>query len=132
MTSPVKEHKDKEKEKPVNETDYQVEEEIQIIVHCRFDAPGNEDALIRIWNTTYLIDHASDYKSDLLFAYNISLYPVWDLLPANSTKKFTLVFGGLPKSCKVFDLVEMTNNWDGFVSKGIVRKKEDVYHIVFA
>ena len=131
MTAPVKERKGKESEEPVNETDYQVEEEKQIIVHCRFDAPGNEDALIRIWPTTYLIDRASDYKSDLLFAYNISFYPVWDLIPVNSTKKFTLVFGGLPKSCKVFDLVEITNNWDGFTSKGIVRKKEDVYTVKF-
>jgi hypothetical protein len=131
MTAPVKERKDKVNEEPVNETDYQVEEEKQIIFHCRFDAPGNEDALIRIWPTTYLIDRASDYKSDLLFAYNISFYPVWDLIPVNSTKKFTLVFGGLPKSCKVFDLVEITNNWDGFTSKGIVRKKEDVYTVKF-
>ena len=82
MTAPVKEHRGKESEDPVYDTDYQVEEEKQIIVHCRFDAPGNEDALIRIWKTTYLIDHASDYKSDLLFAFNISFFPVWDLLPA--------------------------------------------------
>ena len=131
MDTLVKERKDKESEEPVNETDYQVEEEKQIIVHCRFDAPGNEDALIRIWPTTYLIDRSSDYKSNLMFAYNISFYPVWDLIPVNSTKKFTLVFAGLPKRCKVFDLIEITNNRDGFVLKGIVRKKEDVYTITF-
>ena len=131
MTAPVKEHKDKENEEPLNETDYEVEEEKQIIVHCRYGVPGDEDSLIRIWKTTYLIDRESEFKTDLLFAYNISFYPVWDLLPANSTRKFTLIFGGLPKSCKVFDLIEVTNGWGAFEFRGIIRNKEDIYNIAF-
>jgi len=131
MNAPVKEPEKKVNEDPVNETAFEVEEERQITVHCRYDSKGGDDSWIRIWKTTYLIDRASEYKSDLLFAYNISFYPVWDLISGNSSKKFTLVFGGLPRSCQIFDLIEVTDGTGAFELKGIVRNKEDVYYKVF-
>ena len=131
MNAPVKEPEKKVNEDPVNETAFEVEEERQIIVHCRYNSKGSDDSWIRIWKTTYLIDRASEYKSDLLFAYNISFYPVWDLISGNSSKKFTLVFGGLPRSCQIFDLIEVTDGTGAFELKGIVRNKEDVYYKVF-
>jgi hypothetical protein len=100
------------------------------MIHCRCVSKGNFDSWIRIWKTTYLIDPASEYKSDLLFAYNISFYPIWDLLPANSSKKFTLVFGGLPKNCRVFDLIEVADGNGEFKFKGIIRNKEDIYYVI--
>ncbi|MCX6239553.1 MAG: hypothetical protein NTY07_18725 [Bacteroidia bacterium] len=131
MNTPVKEPEKKTNEEPVNETAFEVEEEKQIIVHCRCDSLDKYDSWIRIWKTTFLIDPVSEYKSDLLFAYNISFYPVWDLFPGNSSKKFTLVFGGLPKSCQIFDLIEVTDGTGAFESKGMIRNKEDIYNVVF-
>lgn len=115
---------------PVAETEYEFEEEKQIIVHCRCDSKGHENDKVRIWKTTYLIDKASECRSNLLFAFNISYYPIWDILPLNGSKRFTLVFGPLPKSCKIFDLIEVTNDAGAFVVYGITRNREDVYHIV--
>lgn len=116
---------------PVLETEYEFEEEKQIIVHCRCQSRGYEDDKVRIWKTTYLMDKGSESRSNLLFAFNISFYPIWDLLPLNSSKKFTLVFAPLPKSCKVFDLIEVTDDSGAFVSYGIPRNREDIYHLVF-
>jgi len=130
MNAPVKEPEKKVNEDPVNETAFEVEEERQITVHCRYDSKGGDDSWIRIWKTTFLIDRASEYKSDLLFAYNISFYPYWEMIPCNSSKKFTLVFGGLPKSCLKFDLIEVTDGTGAFESKGIIRNKEDIYNVV--
>ena len=90
MNSPIKEPKIKANEAPVNETAFEVEEERQIIVHCRCDSKGIDDLWIRIWKTTFLIDRVSEYKSDLLFAYNISFYPYWEMIPYNSFKKFII------------------------------------------
>ena len=131
MNNPIKEPQKTVNEAPVHQSEAEVDEEKQIIIHCRCDARESHDTYIRIWKTTFLIDQASDDKSDLLFAFNISFYPTWDLLPGNSTKKFTLIFGGLPRSCKIFDLIEVADGTGEFKSKGIIRNKEDVYYAVF-
>jgi hypothetical protein len=128
MNRAIKEPEKIVSEEPVYETEEQVDEEKQIIIHCRCDSQGSDDSYIRIWKTTFLIDQDSAFRSDLLFAYNISFYPVWDLLPGNSSRKITLVSGGLPKSCRIFDLIEVADGTGEFVSKGIVRNKEDVYY----
>ncbi|MCK9413082.1 MAG: hypothetical protein M0Q53_12325 [Prolixibacteraceae bacterium] len=114
---------------PIEETEYEFEVAKQIIVHCRCDSRGHENDKVRIWKTTYLVDKESGCKSNLLFAFNISFYPIWDIFPLNGTKRFTLVFGLLPKSCKKFDLLEVTDDRGAFVSNGITRNKEDVYHL---
>jgi hypothetical protein len=41
---------------PVLQTEYEFEEEKQIIVHCHCDSRGRENDGIRIWRTTYLED----------------------------------------------------------------------------
>ena len=115
---------------PVTETEYEFEEEKQIIVHCRCDIQGYKYDLIRIWRTTYLMDKGSESKSNLLFAFNISFYPIWDMIPPSRSKSFTLIFGPLPKSCKIFDLIEVADDNGAFVSYGIPRNKEDVYYLV--
>lgn len=114
---------------PVTETEYEFEEEKQVFVHCRCESRGNENDKVRISKATYLTDKDSEGRSNLLFAFNISYYPIWDFIPLNGPKKFTLVFAPLPKSCKIFDLIEVTEDFGAFVSYGIPRNKEDVYHI---
>jgi len=131
MRNPINESQKTVNEEPVNQSEEEVGVEKQIIIHCRCDSSGSEDSYLRIWKTTYLIDHDSEYKCNLLFAFKISFYPVWDLLPGNSSRKFTLIFGGLPKSCRMFDLIEVADGTGEFVSKGIVRNKEDVYYLIF-
>ena len=131
MNNPLKMPAKKVNDEPDNETAFEVEEEKQVIVHCRCDSRGSDDSYIRIWKTTFLIDQASECKRQLLFAFNIPFYPVWDLLPGNSSRKITLIFEGLPKSCKIFDLIEVTDGTGEFVSKGIIRNNEDVYYTVF-
>lgn len=118
------------KTEPVAEKEYEFEEEKQIFVHCRCDLHGCKYSRIRIWRTTYLMDKGSECRSNLLFAFNISYYPIWDIIPLNRSKSFTLVFGPLPKSCKIFDLIEVTDDSGAFVSYGIPRNGEDVYYLV--
>ncbi|MEI6140344.1 MAG: hypothetical protein WCP85_13835 [Mariniphaga sp.] len=131
MNDFVTETEKKSKKNSVFEPEFKIEAERQIVIHCRCDSRGIRDEWIRIWKTTYLIDRISKYKSELLFAYNISFYPDRDLLPCNSSKKFTLVFSSLPKNCQVFDLIEVTDDNGEFISKGIIRTNEDIYYAVF-
>jgi len=50
-------------------------------------------------------------------------------LPDYTTVQFTLFFAPLPKSCKVFDLLEDIFESNGFKVKGIERNNSDVYFI---
>ena len=43
------------------------------------------------------------------------------------TINFTLIFSGLPKHCKLFDMVENIPEPGGFVFENIVRNNSDVY-----
>lgn len=104
------------------------ETEKQVIVHCEF-INGFESQLIRIWPSTYLCDRNSTHKSTLLNAFNITLYPTWLQLEPLTIFNFTLVFSGLPKSCKMFDLVEEIPQSGGFYQGKIRRNKSDVYTI---
>lgn len=103
-------------------------EEGCIYVHCRCANPG-DDMLVRIWKTTYLVDHHSGTKNQLLHAENITIAPQWMSLPKGSTHHFLLVFGTLPKSCKQFDLIEEIPQPGGFEILNIPRNERDVYHI---
>ncbi|MBS1553666.1 MAG: hypothetical protein JSU09_01960 [Bacteroidetes bacterium] len=99
-----------------------------VYVHCHFDNPS-DDMLIRIWRTTFLIDRTSGVRSQLLHAENISYAPQWTIIPRKGDFTFLLIFGGLPKSCTVFDLVEEVAQPGGFFVKDIRRNETDVYHI---
>ncbi len=99
-----------------------------VYVHCYFQNEW-KDALVRIWKTTYLIDQGGGTKSGLIHAENISIAPVWTLIPDNVTHSFLLIFAGLPKSCTVFDLKEEISQPGGFHVTNIKRNQQDVYHI---
>ena len=99
-----------------------------VYVHCYFRNKW-ENMLIRIWKTTYLIDGVSGTRSKLVHAENISFAPVWTQIPDGGMYSFLLIFSGLPKSCKQFDLVEEISEPGGFLIKEICRNETDVYHI---
>jgi hypothetical protein len=99
-----------------------------VYVHCYF-RNSSENMLIRIWKTTYLVDSLSNARSKLIHAENISIAPAWTHIPVNSEYAFLLIFAGLPKSCKQFDLVEEIPEPGGFVVHNISRNDTDVYHI---
>lgn len=106
-----------------------IEEEKQVIVHCCFPASPFLGNLIRIWNTTHLIDNTSSHKSKLIHAENITIYPNWTAVPFMKDFWFTLVFSGLPKDCKSFDFKEEIPEEGGFFVKSIKRNPSDIYRI---
>lgn len=105
------------------------EEERQVIVHCCFQNDYLVGNLVRIWNTTFLVDKFTGERSKLLFWENISLFPYWTEVPAVKEYWFTLIFEGLPKDCKIFDLQEIIPESDGFFVEDITRNETDVYHV---
>lgn len=100
-------------------------EERQTIVHC---SVNNEAYAIRIWPSTFLIEHGSGKKAKLITAFNISFAPEWTF---NDGRGFTLIFEGLSKSCTSFDLKEIIPQEGGFEVLGIQRNKMDVYQVRF-
>jgi len=107
----------------------EIETEKQVIVHCCFPATAFSDLLIRIWPSTFLIDHESDHRSALIHHENISLFPYWTEVPPLKDYWFTLVFSGLPRSCRTFDLQEIIPQEGGFLISDIGRNGTDVYRI---
>ena len=99
-----------------------------VYVHCYFRNKW-ENMLIRIWKTTFLVDRTSGLRSQLLHAENISIAPSWTQIPDGIEYSFLLIFPGLPKSCKLFDLVEEISEPGGFLVNNISRNETDVYHI---
>jgi len=99
-----------------------------VYVHCHVGTL-EEGMLIRIWRTTFLIDHALGTKSGLIHAENISFAPHWTMIPGKGQYTFLLIFSALAKSCKVFDLVEEIPQPGGFEVKGIRRNETDIYHV---
>lgn len=95
-------------------------------VHCHFKNTS-EEMLIRIWRTTFLI--GKETRSQLVHAENISYAPQWTIIRGEADFSFLLIFGGLPKSCLVFDMVEEIAQTGGFHVKNIKRNETDVYHI---
>ena len=106
-----------------------LEEERQVIVHCCFPAQPSFGNLIRIWKTTFLVDKSSNHESKLLHAENISLFPEWTLVFPFQDFWFTLIFSGLPKDCKSFDLKEIIPEEGGFSVQDIKRNSSDIYRI---
>jgi hypothetical protein len=99
-----------------------------VYVHCHFNNTS-DDMLIRIWSTTFLVDRDSAARSQLIHAENISYAPQWTIIPRKGDFTFLLIFGGLPKSCLVFDMIEEIAQPGGFHIKNIKRNETDVYHI---
>lgn len=99
-----------------------------VYVHCHFRNDW-QDALIRIWKTTYLLDITSGSKSALIHAENITFAPLWTMIADQQIHTFLLIFEALPKSCKLFDLIEEIPQPGGFHVENIHRNPTDVYHI---
>ncbi len=89
----------------------------------------DQELLIRIWRTTFLVDKITGSKAELLHAENITYAPVWTIVPRHFNYTFLLIFSSLPKSCKVFDLVEEISQPGNFYIPGILRNESDVYHV---
>lgn len=106
-----------------------VEEEKQVIVHCCFPAQVTWGNLIRIWQSTFLIDEELNHKSHLIHAENISLFPYWTEVTPGKDFWFTLIFSGLPKECRNFDLKEIIPEEGGFWVQKIKRNGTDVYRV---
>lgn len=99
-------------------------EERQTIVHCSC----GDDYAYRIWPSTYLIEHGSGRRAQLITAFNISFAPQWTL---NDGRGFTLIFEGLSRDCSSFDLREVIPQEGGFEALGIKRNSSDVYQVKF-
>ncbi len=104
-------------------------EESQVILHCSYTGSVYADR-IRIWKSTFLYARDSKHRSKLLHFENIALYPNWLSVKAGETVNFTLIFSGLPKHCKSFDMIERIPEPGGFEIKNIQRNQTDVYKIV--
>lgn len=107
------------------QSDFQYEGQVIVhgTVHSRFGGG------IRLWKTIFLFDADSDHKSSLIYADNISFHPVWTQLQPNGSHRFTMVFSGLPKSCKRFHLIEVIPEPGEFKVMNISRNRQDVYDI---
>ena len=129
-----KEHEAPQISKPAVESEVlgrvetSTQEDSYVYVHCYFQNKW-DNMLIRIWKTTFLIDRVSGTRSGLVHAENISIAPVWTHIPNNQEYSFLLIFSGLPKACKQFDLVEEISEPGGFFVGNISRNQTDVYHI---
>lgn len=104
-------------------------EEKQVIVHCFLPASPFSGNLVRIWKSTVLHDKQNEHFSELVHAENISYYPFWTEIPPGKDFWFTLVFTGLPKSCRSFDLIEVIPQSGGFHVKNIQRNSSDFYRV---
>ncbi len=102
-----------------------LEEEGQVMVHI--STRSEVDMYMRIWPTTFLVDHQGSSSAKLLRQYNISMAPEWTFIPGSSAYRFTLVFERLPKECVMFDLLEIIPEPGGFSWTNILRNKQDVY-----
>ncbi len=103
-------------------------EDSYVYVHCYLDNDA-KDMLIRIWKTTFLVDQNSGTRSRLVHAENVSIAPMWTMVPDGITYNFLLIFSSLPRSCSQFDLIEEVPTSGGFHISNIQRNTNDVYHI---
>lgn len=103
-------------------------EDQHVYVHCYFKN-DLEEMLIRVWRSTFLIDKVSGLRSELVHAENISFAPQWTIIKGKRVYSFLLIFSGLPKDCKAFDLVEDIPQAGGFFVPNIKRNELDVYHV---
>ncbi len=85
----------------------------------------NADMCMRVWPGTCLVQE-NGVRKKLIQAYGISLYPDWQIIQQGAIC-FTLVFEGLDKDCRKFDLVEDIPEPGGFLVKDFERNELDVY-----
>lgn len=106
------------------------DKEQQVIVHCRVYNPGVFFVIwLKAWKTTFLVEKETGRKCQILHAKNISFHPVKTFHYKRGYYHFTLIFSGLSKSCKSFDLVEEIPEPGEFSVKNIQRNESDVYSV---
>ena len=105
-------------------TDCLAKEKSQVIIKLSYSFMTK----VRIWPTTYLICKQNDFRSKLLFNFNIGEYPLWSTVSA--FEEFSLVFDGLPQNCTSFDLYEDIPEPGEFHIANIQRNKTDVYNFL--
>lgn len=106
-----------------------VEEEGQVIVHCSMFNSMNEPMGVRVWKETYLICNQTGAKRQLIKAINIVYQPQWELVFPGKTKRWTMLFERLPKSCTSFTFKEIINQPGAFLVSDIDRNRRDVYRV---
>jgi hypothetical protein len=122
------------KAKPVVDPDTQFAQwpgllnEAYTYIHCHVPV-STQEMLIRIWKTTFLTDQVTGFRAGLVHAENITYAPIWTPVPVNQDYMFLLIFEGLPKSCRIFDLVEEIPQPGGFFVGSIYRNSHDIYHV---
>ncbi|RYY99794.1 MAG: hypothetical protein EOO11_03745 [Chitinophagaceae bacterium] len=99
-------------------------EERSTIVHCTLTVA----CLLRISPETFLVQEDGTRRA-LLHAYRIVQAPAWDFAVPNH--RFTLVFEGLRRHCRAFDLVEDIEEPYPFYFTGIARNATDVYYLEY-
>ena len=107
----------------LNESDH-------VILNCTI-AGSEQNESVRIWDSTFLVVDTMKYKSKLITATNISLYPEWTKINIGETLNFSLEFGPLPKGCTKFDLVEDIPESGGWIVRDIIRNSSDIYQVEF-
>ena len=110
----------------------ETQEEDQVIVHCSFYNDPSVyigDVGVRVWKETYIIDEQSKAMNQMIKAFGIVYQPQWHFIKPGDTKKFTMVFNALPKSCVSFTLAEIIPQAGAFVVKGIRRNHTDIYSV---
>lgn len=107
-------------------------EEGQVIIHCSFYNDPSKyagEVGLRVWKETFLIDEQSGHLNQMVRAFGIVYEPKWFFVKNGKTKKFTLLFDALPKSCKTFTLAEIIPQSGAFIVKNIPRNETDVYKV---
>lgn len=110
----------------------EIEEEAQVIVHCSFYNDPSlyiGDVGVRVWEETFILDEQGGGINKLVKAFGIVYQPGWYFIKSGDTKRFTMVFDALPKSCSSFTLIEIIPQPGAFVVQGIKRNNSDIYTV---
>jgi hypothetical protein len=110
----------------------EIEEEAQVVVHCSF---YNDPSVyigeigVRVWKETFIIDEQTGIQNKMVKAFGIVYQPNWYFIKPGETKRFTMIFDALPKTCVSFTLAEIIPQSGAFVVKGIKRNNSDIYNV---
>ncbi len=106
----------------------QVNLESQVTVHIGLKI-GQQAQQVRICANTFLQCANTKIKYKMLFSNNISIYPKWTILEANSYIEFNLIFENLPKDCSSFHLIEDIPEEGGFNFENIEKNSSNIYYL---
>jgi hypothetical protein len=109
-----------------------IQEEAQIVIHCSLYNDPNlyiGEVGVRVWKETFILDEQSGAVNQMVKAFGIVYEPNWYFIKPGETKRFTMVFESLSKTCKSFTLAEIINQPGPFIVKGIQRNNSDIYSV---